>query len=155
MKLRWRVPWMVAIPIAAVLLLWIVPSLPAQWAGSEGDRLFHEATELVREIIGPSNDHEVWGSDFWQAPRTTLEMLSGDCEDRAILVMWMIHLQTGLSPRLAIGTGRGSNPDHAWVEFNGYHYDPSVRRDPDWIPSETYRRIMYLTYHQVMDPFYE
>jgi hypothetical protein len=65
--------------------------------------------------------------EYWQSPDQTWTLQSGDCEDYALLVMYLIHVDLGGWPQLACGGQQrfdGTWAGHAWVEYNGREYEP-------------------------------
>jgi hypothetical protein len=76
---------------------------------------------------------------YWQSPAQTYQWRSGDCEDFAILMMYMIRHELGGWPELAIGLVGGRV--HAWVIYNGYGCEAQggrdVTEDPNYILRET------------------
>ena len=65
--------------------------------------------------------------DYWQSPDQTFEWGRGDCEDYAILVLYLIHRDLGGWPELAVGTVGGNG--HGWVAYNGHWYEPQTGGD--------------------------
>lgn len=72
----------------------------------------------------------------WQSPGKTYATRSGDCEDYATLVLYMVQRDTDSEAMLAI------SQDHAWVVIDGHHWEtigcyemevhPPVRMYLDW-----------------------
>jgi len=72
--------------------------------------------------------HEV--SEYWQQPYQTYTWRSGDCEDFAILAMYLIYRDTGLIPGLVVGTGPSGQ--HGWVVVMGEHWEPQIGMQVDY-----------------------
>ena len=87
----------------------------------------HENIEYVSDMDG----------DDWSPPEVTLERGYGDCEDMALLVLWMVYKETGVKGDFVIGWVRYGW--HGWVEVNGEGWDPQIGdRVPDWYEAEWY-----------------
>jgi len=73
--------------------------------------------------------------DYWQSPDQTYEWGRGDCEDYALLVMYLLHRDLGGWPELVIGTAGGGG--HAWILYEGREYEAQtghdVTDDPDYV----------------------
>jgi len=79
--------------------------------------------------------------DYWQSPDQTYQWRTGDCEDFALLAMYLIHRDLGGWPDLVIGiyddgTTRGG---HGWVAYNGRWYEALTGEDVTDSPWYTYR----------------
>lgn len=66
-------------------------------------------------------------SEYWQSPDQTYIWASGDCEDFALLMMYMIHTELGGWPELAAGKYDGTG--HGWVVYEGRWYEAQTGRD--------------------------
>lgn len=75
--------------------------------------------------------------EFWQWPKETLERKAGDCEDRALLMLWMLKERTGVRGALLIVDYGIPGELHAEVLFDGKRY-LSMEREPTVIASFTY-----------------
>lgn len=63
--------------------------------------------------------------DYWQSPKETLEKMTGDCEDKAILVNDSLK-KMGIETKLCFGKRRKSSVlNHFWVEFGDYIIESS------------------------------
>jgi len=74
-------------------------------------------------------------TDYWQSPDQTYEWGRGDCEDYAILVMYLIHRDLGGWPTLVIGDCYGGC--HGWVEYEGHWYEAQTGQDVTADPGYT------------------
>ena len=106
----------------------------------------YEAMTWVSDNIEYISDKEVKPyKNYWQPPEVTLQRGTGDCEDKAILLMQIVHDQFGDQPELAI-VDITSGPDkgirHAVALIRGMFYDPTY-----WprgqAPIETYSFEVY------------
>ena len=73
---------------------------------------------------------EDYRKDEWQTPQKTLEKKSGDCEDIALLLLYLLQ-QNGYDAEVVFGLTHGkSKRFHAWVELNFkgdvYVMDPTI-----------------------------
>jgi transglutaminase-like putative cysteine protease len=105
------------------------------------------ATEWVYEHIAYASDVEVWGGEYWQDSLQTLSMGTGDCEDKAILLVALLR-SLGVSEdnvRVVAGMVGGGPPTpegiyypakHVWAEFydgtQWYVLDPTLGIEMTW-----------------------
>ena len=69
--------------------------------------------------------HDEW--EYWQSPDQTYTWRTGDCEDFAILALYMIHTEPGGWPEL--GAGKYDGTGHGWVVYEGRWYEAQTGRD--------------------------
>ena len=78
-----------------------------------------EAIDFVVNNIKYKTDYEIWGiKDYWQSPKQTYNLRVGDCEDKAILLMYYMHL-LGKKTSLVVGKSDYSINLHAFVKHGG------------------------------------
>lgn len=65
--------------------------------------------------------------EYWQSPDQTYEWGRGDCEDYALLVLYLIHHDIGKWPELVIGYY--DDHGHGWVAYEGRWYEPQTGSD--------------------------
>jgi hypothetical protein len=65
--------------------------------------------------------------DYWQTPYQTYVWRAGDCEDFALLMMYIIRAEIGGWPELVLGVSDGVA--HAWVFYEGEYYEPQTGRN--------------------------
>jgi hypothetical protein len=72
----------------------------------------------VSENIRYMYDEERWGTEYYQLPRTTIKLGTGDCEDQALLLASLLRALKlpRDNIRLVVGPVSG-NVYHAWVEI--------------------------------------
>ena len=58
--------------------------------------------------------------DMWQLPHETYEKLTGDCEDQAILFMYIVYAEIGIERVELLVT-----KDHVVVRIDKIYYDPT------------------------------
>ena len=58
---------------------------------------------------------------YVQSPLETYQLQTGDCEDYAVFMMYLIHQELGGEPFLI--TGMRLDVCHAWVKYNGRYYE--------------------------------
>lgn len=80
-------------------------------------------------------------TEYWQSPYQTYIWRTGDCEDFAILAMYLLKRDAGVTPRMAIST------DHAWVEIDGLWYEP---QHGTRISTGQYDLRKYISYEEVI-----
>lgn len=88
--------------------------------------------------------------DEWQTPLETWVLKTGDCEDIAILSMYICNAKFGIKPTfigLIFPVGLG----HAIYEYDGIRYDPTLggTYNPANYPQEVSREIVF-DYDKVM-----
>jgi hypothetical protein len=94
-------------------------------------------------------------SEYWQSPDQTYQWRSGDCEDFAILMMYLVRLELGGLPELVIGTYLGAG--HAWIRYNGVDYEAQggavVSGDANYVFREkvSYAETMWRSEHRHKD----
>ena len=81
-------------------------------------KTFDEALHYVFTTIEYKDDP----LDYWQTPEQTYTLKTGDCEDFAILVMWIIWEKLKIDSRLILISKDGIG--HAIISVNGEYYDP-------------------------------
>ncbi len=73
--------------------------------------------------------------EYWQSPDQTYTWRAGDCEDFAILMMYMTRAELGGWPQLVKGMLSGGG--HAWIEWEGRWYEPltgeNITNDPNYV----------------------
>ena len=78
-------------------------------------------------------------NEYWQSPDQTYQWRSGDCEDFAVLMMYMIRQELGGWPEL--GKGKYYGTGHGWVVYEGRwfeaQYGRDVTNDPNYRLAET------------------
>jgi hypothetical protein len=89
-----------------------------------------EAWTYVARNINYKHDTD---DEYWQTPSETYTLKTGDCEDKAILLMHLMD-RLGISTELAaIGYLTGTVPIHALIKSKGMLLEPAV---PNYYPSE-------------------
>jgi hypothetical protein len=86
--------------------------------------VFNDVDEIevwIIENIEYKSDLEVYGKNFWQYPSETFNFKTGDCEDRAILMLYIIHDQFGIDGEFVVYTS-SFGYYHSVVRINGKEY---------------------------------
>lgn len=108
--------------------------------------------EWVAENIDYSINNGVYSPHYWQNPEETYTIGSGDCEDLAIIALYLAYLDHGVKGFLIAGYFR-EDPmfGHAWVEIDGAWYDPMTGCEVDrgWA-DEVYYFYDRMSYGDVM-----
>ena len=99
------------------------------------------ATEWVHYNITyvPSGD--------WKSPAHTMASGEGDCEDLAILLMWIVRDRWGIEGNLIVRELHAGGL-HATAQFGDAHYDPTIGY-LCWPPEDMV--IMRLGYQETMN----
>jgi len=66
---------------------------------------WNNKTELywIMKSVKYTPDLETWGGDYWQTPKETWELKTGDCEDLAILWIDQIYIKYGYKSEFRMG----------------------------------------------------
>ena len=87
--------------------------------------------------------------NYWKSPYETVKDRGGDCEDAAILYMYLLYEVTGeKTEAIAVLTSRGN---HMVVESNrySYYYSPQI---PDWKLTDSICRVLQVnTYDKALN----
>jgi len=74
--------WFISVFIFLLLTSCFFPTGAYQFTSLE------EACLWIDDNIEYATDYDVWGiAEYWQAPEQTLSLMTGDCEDCAVLMM--------------------------------------------------------------------
>ena len=120
---------------------------------------FSEIVRVCSDEYDPEikyrRDLDAWGvKDYWQSPTQTLNILTGDCEDYAILFMFLMKINFNMELYLIIldmGYVKedGSEAYHAVVEYNGILYSPQRQ---NWIIEVgQYEQVRKISYEHTME----
>ena len=82
--------------------------------------------------------------DKWQSPKETLDKGTGDCEDIAILWLYLVYEATGKKGILWIGWWNGDGMGHAWATCGDYAFF-EMEDPPDIITYMDYDTAMFLS----------
>lgn len=63
-------------------------------------------------------------NEYWQSPIQTYIWRSGDCEDFAILSLYLIKTHLGIEGQMISGSVSGTG--HAWISINGAWWEPQI-----------------------------
>lgn len=74
------------------------------------------------EIDWVSDNIHYPADEYWQSPAQTYIWRTGDCEDFAILALYLIHRDVGIDGRLILGYFYSSG--HAWLYADGHFWEP-------------------------------
>jgi hypothetical protein len=74
--------------------------------------------------------------EFWQYPHETIEKMAGDCEDMALLTMYLTYINFGIKPDMEIVYYEDINDYHAIPTIHGVELEPSPRSG--WILYQLY-----------------
>jgi len=93
---------------------------------------------ILRDWVGNSitykYDSDVHGvEDYWQLPKETLQLRTGDCEDSAILLCSLLRAAGYSSNDVYVVVGESDGKGHAWVSFkwiNLFGLESWIRLEP-------------------------
>jgi len=102
-------------------------------------------------------DIDVWGKrEYWQLPEETYVMGTGDCEDYAIMFMYLCKTKLGITPKMVTARNKKSKVYHAMVKIDDTFYEVTQTHPdmPEWNKggsiSDEYDNIMEIPYGKVM-----
>jgi hypothetical protein len=72
---------------------------------------------VARWVTYTSDKVQYGEREEWATPEQTYWSRKGDCEDYVLLLMYLLHRDLGLSPRMVIGKLYGNG--HGWVDIGG------------------------------------
>ena len=108
--------------------LWEFDEIPDLGRHTTQDVMWWVATEIryVDDSI-----HYPQADEYWQSPAQTYVWRTGDCEDYAILALYLVHRDVGIDGGMAAGHVEGVN--HAWVFVDGHFWEPQTgEMDPPY-----------------------
>lgn len=73
----------------------------------------------VLEWVGGNIQYKKDEQDEWQSPGRTCMLRTGDCEDFALLAIYLIYRATGKRAVMMYGSGSPDYGNHFWIEING------------------------------------
>jgi len=78
-----------------------------------------EIRDWVAKNIEYVKDSEAYGeSDYWQLPRETLSLRTGDCEDFSVLLCSLLRANGWDENEVYVVVGENYGRYHAWVKLN-------------------------------------
>ena len=110
------------------------------------------AAEVNRDIsskISYKSDIEAHGvKDYWQSPRQTLQLKTGDCEDFAILQANILHTKYNIpSSKIKYAYFKNSVEGHMVVLYNNIIIDYDGVYEFSKIYKERFAYVMSFNYH--------
>ena len=115
------------IVVDVVCTQYIMPDVVKDWANRLGDpkRMYYFVRDKIKYIDDPF--------DVWQSPKLTLELMGGDCEDKAILLTSML-IALGYDAWCRIGNVTFYGKVHGKIEKESADHVWILLRDgPRWI----------------------
>jgi hypothetical protein len=95
---------------------------------------------VAGEIEYVSDDIHYPADEYWQSPAQTYIWRCGDCEDYAILALYLVHRDVGIDGQM------WCSEDHGWVYVDGHQWEPQLAVICDgW-----YNVVVKLDYREVM-----
>jgi len=91
----------------------------------------------VADNIDYVSDEKRWGGDYWQTPRETLQLRTGDCEDFAVLLCSLLRAYGIDAERVYVAIGiDDENNEHAFV-IEDWNCDGEWQRIEPQAPAQT------------------
>jgi hypothetical protein len=108
---------------------------------------------ILDRSITYTDDRKVWNyKNVWQLPETTWKLKTGDCEDKAILAMYVLYKFTGAKGSIA--RLKNGSEWHAvlYLEYNNYtlYIDSFMTYEDFSILSQTYKIREYISYEETI-----
>jgi len=75
---------------------------------------------VASEIIYVSDSIHYPADEYWQSPAQTYLWRTGDCEDYAILALYLIHRDVGIDGMMWV------SHTHGWVYVDGHEWEPQL-----------------------------
>ena len=108
--------------------LWEFDEIPDLGLQTTQDVMWWVATEIRYQ---PDSIHYPQADEYWQSPAQTYVWRTGDCEDYAILALYLVHRDVGIDGAMACGTIPAGF--HAWVFVDGHFWEPQTgEMDPPY-----------------------
>lgn len=109
-----------------------------------------EVFTWVANNIRYISDEEIHdSSDEWQLPHQTYFWRSGDCEDFAILAVYLLK-RIGIEAQLEAGYIPGEKIGHAWVSVGGEHWESIIGMKDQGLPEIFYFLRITYSYDRMM-----
>lgn len=96
--------------------IWVFPEIPDLGLQSIPDVMYW----VAGEIDYVSDDIHYPADEYWQSPAQTYVWKCGDCEDYAILALYLVHRDVGIDGEMWCSS------DHAWVYADGHEWEPQL-----------------------------
>jgi hypothetical protein len=74
--------------------------------------------DWVGNNIKYEDDSTAYGEDYWQLPKETLQIKTGDCEDFSILLCSLLRANGWSADDVYVVGGKQNDSCHAWVKIN-------------------------------------
>ncbi len=117
----------------------LIQGLPQKAIRQEASALFDFVQNQIRYVRDP---HQV---EALQTPAATLQLKSGDCDDKTILLAALL-LSIGIPVKLIVGGWEKGRYTHVWlraqIRVNWIPMDPTEPRPMGWEPHMPYRMLM-------------
>ncbi len=118
----------------------------------QGNETIQDSIRWVAQNITYTVESEVYDAKYWQDPAQTYAIGTGDCEDFAILALYMVYIEHGVRGYLVAGYLH-DNPllGHAFIEVAGVWYEPQTggTRTREYM-EDRYGRFEWMSYGDVM-----
>ncbi len=90
------------------------------------DRNIEGVLKWVSDNIEYRSDFQLYSTlEYWATPEETFKKKAGDCEDFAILDLYLLKRDLDIEGKLVIGISKYSYnyQGHAWLEIDGQYFD--------------------------------
>ena len=116
--------------------IWEFDEIPELGLQSIADVMDWVADEI--EYVSDSIHYPA--DEYWQSPAQTYVWRCGDCEDYAILALYLVHRDVGIDGEM------WCSENHGWVWVDGHEWEPQLGMICDgW-----YTVVQKLPYNEVM-----
>lgn len=135
----WIKTLLTAVAVGFLVLMWLSG---CSWGYLDPPMVPTNPVELC-EWVAEEIEYKTDAPQYVQSPRETLDRGTGDCEDFAILYMWLLGREDAELVIVLVSDTAG----HAVVELEGEWYDPSI----GWVfEIGRWRELDRMSYRDVM-----
>lgn len=116
-----------------------------------GLQTVQEVMTFVADRVEYQSDQSMYGeSDEWQLPQQTYVWESGDCEDFAILAVYLLKQELGIEAYGVGGYNRDFGISHMWVLVDGVNWEATAGVIDDTLPEDFPLRSHTWSYDELM-----
>jgi len=100
--------------------------------------------------------------DYWQTPEETYNLKTGDCEDFAIFLLYIVWTKLNIDDCYLVLINKDNKGCHAIVQIDGTYYEPQIGyevhnlTDDDILCKAHYTEVIWMTenYHNNVGKYY-
>ncbi len=126
----------------------IMMEWPTDWDYRMPDETGNSTVENAYDWVAQNIQYKSDEEDSWQLPHETYEIRTGDCEDQALLLLYIFYAECKIEEAEFIIIDNEILEDHAVVRINETYYDPTNLYKG--IEREVWETIIVLDYGEAM-----